>query len=247
MRTLRIAPAVLLVAALSLTACGSGGDTSPASSTTGGGSSAAPQDGEALLRSASDAIGGAPSFHLSGTISSGGVDLAIDASYGTGVAQGTVDVGDGRTVDLRRITDGTVYASGSQAFYAQVVTPAEGSGTDWAALGEKWVVVDDTAPSALSSLAGLLDRADLLSSLQPDSGGKYAVSGPKTVHGVSSYVVTDADGSTFAVAAGGDPLPVEFSGSSTDGSTGGDITFDGYGDDVTVSAPDDSEIVPIPS
>lgn len=242
--------AALALAVLAGCSSSDSGSGTPAGTSAGSSSAAspspAPTDGRDLVQSASDALGDADSFHIEGTIVSDGTEVALDVTYGADVAQGTIDAGDGGTVELRKTDDGTVYANGDSDFYA---TGNDGSGPDYSTVVGKWVVVDDSAPEGLASVAGLLDRDDLVSSLDPDSDEDdqtYDVSGPEDVDGTSAYIVTDKDGSTFAVAAEGDPLPVRITNSSTDGGKG-EIAFDGYGDDVQVDAPDDSEIVELPA
>lgn len=253
MQKLRIVvPAVFATGALLLTGCsssesgtgapaGSGAASSPSASP-----SPSPTDGKSLVQDTTDALKAVDSFHIEGNIAEDGDNLELDITYGEGdIAQGKLDGGDGKTVELRKTEDGTVYANASSEFYAQAAS-TDSSGPDLSSIAGKWVVVGDDAPTALASLGELLDGDALASSLEPDSDDDetYELSGPEDVDGTSSYIVTDKDGDTFAIAAEGDPLPVKITNKSDDS---GEINFDGYGDDVSVDAPDDGEIVPIPS
>ena len=251
MQKLRIVvPAVFATGALLLTGCSSSdsGSGSPAAGSGGGSSSSpsaspSPTDGAKLVTDATGALGDAESFHISGNIVSGSDEIELDITYGSDdVAQGSLDGGSNGTIELRRVSDGTVYAKGSAEFYEQ-----DDSGPDLSSIADKWVVVGDDAPDVLSSAVSLLDRDEFVTSLEPDndSDDTYDITGPEDVDGTSAYIVTDKDGSTFAVAAEGDPLPIEITNSEDE--DGGKITFDGYGDDVTVDAPDDGDIVEIPA
>lgn len=240
------------LALAALTACGSdgGGGTTPAagsSATTSASASTspAPTDGKQLVTDATDALDAADSFHISGTIADGSESLTLDVTYGAdGTAAGTLEAADGASIEVRRV-DGTVYANGTAEFYAQAAAQ-DSTGPDLSSVAGTWVVVDDSAPDVLQGAVSFLDRDDLVDSLRPDGDADetYEISGPEDVDGTSSYIVTDQDGDTFAVAAEGDPLPVEISNNS-DGD--GSVSFDGYGDDVDVQAPDDSEITPLPA
>lgn len=234
-----------------LTGCGSdspspaaaGSSGSSASAASSSAASPAPTDGKTLVQQATAALGAAASVHLSGSVQSDGETFDVDITYGPSIAQGTVDVGGGATLEMRKVTDGTVYAKGTAAYYAQA--PGVGTGPDLSTIADHWVVVDDAAPAALSAVTGLLDKDGLVQSLEPDDeNATYELSGPKDVDGTSAYLVTDKDGSVFAVAAEGDPLPLKI---TDDGEDGGELDFDGYGDDTTVDAPDPGEIVDIPS
>lgn len=244
------AAAALVVALAGCTTSESGTGSGPTAGATSSSPTASPSpsptDGNDLIQDASDALDAVDSFRISGEIRDNDGRIELDISYGRDDAEGTISIDGSGSVEGRKVGD-TIYANGDEEFYATLQRAADAGDPDLSGLAGKWVEVDDDAPVGLRALTTFLDRDDLVDSLEPDDSDAdktFDISGPEDVEGTRAYVVTNEDGDTFAVSAEGDPVPVRI---TSDTDEGGKIVFDGYGDDVSVDAPADDEIVDIPA
>lgn len=211
------APLVVLAVTL-LSGCGS---SSPA------GNGAATKSPAAILAQAKAAAAGAASVHVAGAIVAQGKPIALDMQLLSGKGgKGRITL-EGLSIDVVQIGR-FVYLKGSKAFYSHVAGPAAAQ-----LLQGKWLKAS-TAGSNFASLASLTNIGTLIDTTLA-SHGTLASAGTTTVEGHKVVGVTDTGkGGTLYVAATGAAYPIEIVKS---GASGGKITFEGWNQPVTLTAP----------
>jgi hypothetical protein len=224
--TLAVIVALLLPAAV---ACGSssGGSSSPAAAADNGESAKAPDQ---ILSDVTNAVQGAKSVHLSGTVNSDSSDIGFDVTVGSAAAKGTLTVS-GNEIKLVRVGD-AAYFSGSDDFYRMV------GGSDAAVdlLRGRWLKVP-SSDSRFQSFSEFTDKAKLFSSML-DASGTVSKAGVRTYNGQKVIVLHDSGGDgDLYVAASGKPYPVAI---VSTGAKHAAITFSGWNAPVDVTAPDDA-------
>lgn len=211
--------ALVLTAAL-LAGCGDHGN-------------AAKPNGEAskpparVLADAKAAATNASSAHVSGTVTSNGTPITLDlrTSRNRG-AKGTIST-NGLPFELVRIGD-TAYVRGSDAFYEHFAGPGVAQ-----LVHGRWLEAS-IAGGRFGSLAPLTSIGLLLGEVSAHHG-KLVNDGTTTYEGTKVVAVRDtSDGSKLYVAAAGKPYPVAIVGGK---SQSGKITFDGWNEHVSLSAP----------
>ena len=241
-RLLLLVPAT----ALAVAACGSStttGSGAPAGTTPTGAApaaattSAAPEDNgvsalsaEQILTKAKTALGAANAVHIKGT----GVDddgtVKIDMRYGPDGAVGSFIVS-GQRLDLRRVGE-VVYIKGDASFWTTFANASVAK-----LLGGKYVKTSLTDDD-LGDLAAATDlSASVDDFLEPD--GTISKGGPTTIAGQPAIglVSKDKTDGTLYVATTGRPYPLSVEGG------GNSVTFTGYGEALTVTAPPAAEVV----
>ncbi len=210
------APAIVL-AVFALSACGS---------TSSGNGVAAKTPAEIVVASKA-AADSAQSVHLSGSIVSEGKPITLDLALVAGKGgRGRISE-NGLSFDLIQF-GGTVYISGSPAFYRHI------GGTAAAQLFQgKWLKASASSAD-FASISSLTDLHKLVDTTLV-SHGALAKGETTTVNGQKAVSVKDtSQAGTLYVASTGKPYPIEVSKS---GSGGGKIVFDRWNESVPLAAP----------
>jgi len=195
----------------------------------GGGSKSNGEAGKSADQVVTDAQAAAVAargVHVSGAITTSGVPLTLDLTLvkDTG-ARGSMSQANLK-FEIVRVGD-TVYVKGSDAFLRKFA-----GATGAQLLHGKWLK-GSTATGALAALAPLTDIAKLFNGAL-GSHGKLRNEGEQDYKGQKVVAIKDtSNGGTLYVAATGTPYPVGLAGGKDPGS----ITFDGWGDTVTIEAP----------
>jgi hypothetical protein len=202
-----------------LAACGGSSDNGVAS-----------KSPDAIVKAASDAINGVKTVHISGSIVSGGTPITLDLDLVSGRG-GLGDMSESG-LSFRLVAIGkTLYVNGSPGFWRHF-----GGAAAVQLFQGKWLKAP-SATSGVSSLAALTDLHQLFATLL-SSHGKLARGATTTVNGQKAVAVTDtAKGGSLYVATVGQPYPVEF---VKTGSQGGRIAFDRFNASVSLRAPANS-------
>jgi hypothetical protein len=205
----------LVIAVSALAGCGG--------SSGNGVASKSPADIVAAAKVAAD---GASTVHVSGSTVTGGAPITLDLSLVAGRGGRGRLSENGLSFELVEI-DGTIYISGSSAFYKHFAGPAAAQ-----LLQGKWL----KAPVSNSSFAGLSSLTDLRSLLDAAlATGSKTTAGTRTINGQTVVGVRDtSQNGTLYVATTGQPFPVEITKS---GAGGGTITFEEWNKPVTLTAP----------
>jgi hypothetical protein len=213
-----IAVLPLALAALAIGGCGS-------SSPSGNGVSS--KSATEILAASKAAADSASSVHVAGTLTSSGTPVTLNLSLASGhggrgqISQGSL------SFELIVLGD-TIYIKGSPAFYSHF------GGTAAAQLFQgKWLK-SPVSGGELGSLAALTDFSKLLDQALA-SQGALAKGATTTIAGqpVIELHDTSHNGSLF-VATSGKPYPIEI---VKHGSEAGHITFTGWNQPVSLSAP----------
>lgn len=199
-----------------------------------GGSSGGGSDNGVAGKSASDIVTAATnamnkvsSLHVSGSVSSGSSPISLDLDLVSGKGgKGTMSES-GLSFQIV-VVDKNVYINGSPGFWQHF-----GGAAAAKQLNGKWLKTPATGDFA--SLAQLADLHTLLGSLLASHGASLTKGAKTTVNGHSVIAVKDSsNGGTLYVATTGQPYPVEV---LKGGSGGGKITFDGFDQAFSLSAP----------
>jgi hypothetical protein len=209
------------IAAIALAGCGS------SDSSDNGVAAKSPTEIVAAAKAAADT---ASSVHVSGSLVSGGVPLALDLSLVAGKGgQGRISE-NGLSFEVIQL-EGTAYISGSPSFYTHFAGPAAAQ-----LLQGKWLKASATTGS-LATLAPLTELSRLIDSAVATRGA-LTKGGTTTIEGQPAIAVTEtAQKGTLYVATTGKPYPIEITKS---GSGGGRITFSKWNQPVALSAPKNS-------
>ena len=214
-----MAAAALAIVAVAVAGCGS-------SSSSGNGVAAkSPQQ---IVSAAREAVAGAATVHVSGSILSERKPISLDMELVAGKGgKGQISV-EGLRVDLIAV-ERAVYVNGSSSLYARLAGPAAAS-----VLQGRWLKVPSSSRSfgslsAATSLTGLVDTT------LAEHGTLTRAPG-RVIEGRPAVGVRDASRSgTLYVAATGEPYPLEI----TKSGSGGRIVFDRWNQPVTLAPPPD--------
>ena len=206
------------MAAGAIAACGS---SSPS------GNGVAAKSPSAILSSATTAIQGAKSVHVSGALSDGGQSIKLDLNILSG--QGAKGSMSQNGLSFQLIASGKyVYINGSPAFWKKF------GGVAAATLFQgKWL----KAPANSSSFASLSSLTNLHSLAQALLTGRGTLSkgSTTTVNGQKVIAVTDSSKSSkLYVATTGKPYPIEI---AKTGSAAQHVDFDNYNAPVSLTPP----------
>jgi hypothetical protein len=213
--------ALAISASLAATTAGCGG---------GGGAAdngVAAKRPNAILGAATNAIHGAQSVHVSGSVVHTGTPIALDLHLVAGKG-GTGRLSEhGWSVRIIVLKQ-TAYFNGGNSFWRHF-----GGGFAAQLLQGKWLKAP--ASGDLSSLTRLFDLQKLFNLFLSNHHGVLVKGGTSTVDGQSVVAVKDAGtNGTLYVATKGKPYPVQIAKS---GSEGGHLSFDRYDEPVPLSAP----------
>ncbi|HEY5089118.1 MAG TPA: hypothetical protein VIK30_04070 [Polyangia bacterium] len=206
------------MAAGAIAACGS---SSPS------GNGVAAKSPSAILSSATTAIQGAKSVHVSGALSDGGQSIKLDLNILSG--QGAKGSMSQNGLSFQLIASGKyVYINGSPAFWKKF------GGVAAATLFQgKWL----KAPANSSSFASLSSLTNLHSLAQAllTGHGTLSKGSTTTVNGQKVIAVTDSSKSSkLYVATTGKPYPIEI---AKTGSAAQHVDFDNYNAPVSLTPP----------
>lgn len=204
-----------LLVGLVVVGCGSGADNGVAS-----------KSPDAIVSAASNAVAGASTVHVAGTINNGGSPTTIDLFLAKG--KGGKGLMGQSGVSFKVLTlNGEVYVNGSAAFWRHF-----GGNPAAQLLNGKWLKAP--ASGQFAPLAMLTNPQDLFSQLVGNHG-TLAKGKTTTVRGRSVIAVKDTTrGGTLYVATTGKPYPVEI---SKGGSGGGRVDFDQFNQPVSLAPP----------
>jgi hypothetical protein len=220
--------ALVLVAAL-LGGCGGSSSSSSSGNASSGNGIAAKTPAE-ILAAAKTAADSASSVHVAGSIVSGSSPITLNLQLVAGKGGRGQISENGLSFNLIQV-GGSVYISGSPAFYKHFGGPATAQ-----LLEGKWLKAPSSGGS-FSTLGSLTNLSQLLDTALADHGVLKKGS-TTTVAGQQVLSITDAvHGGTLYVATTGKPYPIEI---TKGGKTGGKITFDRWNVPVTITAPKSS-------
>jgi hypothetical protein len=184
---------------------------------------------DAIVAAATNAIRGAKSVHVSGSIVNSGSPVTLDLNLAAGKGGGGRMSENGlsfRIIVLKRV----VYINGSDTFWRHF-----GGNAAAQLFHGKWL--RGPASGQLGSVAALTDLQSLFSKLL-STHGALAKGSTSTVDGQKVVAVKDTTkGGTLYVATTGKPYPIEV---SKTGPQGGHVIFDRYNEAVSLSAPANS-------
>jgi hypothetical protein len=229
MRVTRATIAIVVALLPAAVGCGSssgGSSSSPAAAVDNGESAKAP---EQILSDVTDAVRGAQSVHMSGSVSSDSSDVGFDVTLSADAAKGTLTLS-GNDIKLVRVGD-AAYFSGSPEFYKMV----GGGDAAVSLLQGRWIKVP-SSDSRFASFEQFTDKGKLFSSML-QAEGTISKAGVRTYNGQKVIVLRDSKGDgDLYIAASGKPYPVAI---VTKGDKQGTVTFNGWDAPVDVSAPSD--------
>jgi hypothetical protein len=230
MRVTRATIAIVVALLPAAVGCGSssgGSSSSPAAAVDNGESAKAP---EQILSDVTDAVRGAQSVHMSGSVSSDSSDVGFDVTLSANAAKGTLTLS-GNDIKLVRVGD-AAYFSGSPEFYKMV----GGGDAAVSLLQGRWIKVP-SSDSRFASFEQFTDKGKLFSSML-QAEGTISKAGVRTYNGQKVIVLRDSKGDgDLYIAASGKPYPVAI---VTKGDKQGTVTFNGWDAPVDVSAPSDA-------
>jgi hypothetical protein len=225
--TIAIVLALLLPAAVGCGGSSGGSSSSPAAAADNGESAKAPAQ---ILSDVNDAVRGAQSVHMSGSVNSDSTDIGFDVKLSADAAKGTLTLS-GNEIKLVRVGD-AAYFIGSPEFYKMV----GGGDAAVSLLQGRWIKVP-SADSRFASFEQFTDKGKLFSSML-QAEGTVTKSGTRRYNGQKVIVLRDSDGGgDLYIAASGKPYPVAI---VSTGDKQGTITFTGWDEPVDVSAPADA-------
>jgi len=229
----KVLAGTLLVLAFAVTGCGGGSQSS-------GSNGEESKSGQQVVNDAVKAAEAASSLHLSGQANGIGVPMDIDMTIVKGKgAKGSLTLA-GQTIDLVVIGNDT-YLKGDAAFWKQFGVGSEAIPLDSTAaqmLEGKWVKMS-TTDAQWGPFKTFIDSKLFFDKLRSASG-KFTNKGATTYNG-QGVVAIDNQG-TLYVANSGTPYPA--AAIADDPSAGGTITFDGWNEPVTLTAPADAVALP---
>ncbi|MGY2080865.1 hypothetical protein [Modestobacter sp. SYSU DS0657] len=229
-RRLATAGATAGLTAVLLAGCGGDSDTtsessSPSASETSSESGLAEQTGAEVSAAAADALEEAGSVHVTGSAGMGAETGSIDLVMQGDDVSGTVAAG-GQTIGLLR-TGGVVYMQAPGDFWTASGVPADLADQ----LDGAWVVVPEAGATGFEELT----LATLVEELRnPTTEVEDEVSTAER-EGQPVVVVTQTDGSTVAVAAEGEPYPLEIVNQGDENQT---LTLSEHGEQFDIAAPE---------
>jgi hypothetical protein len=198
----------LAVAAAALLA-GCGGSGSPTPGTTSAAALTKPS-ASTLVDQVASAVTHATSFHMAGSVTTGGRTFFLNLNLTkSGGMSGTVALGAPKDAVTFQQSGGKVYFKVTSGFMKMAKLPSAAC----ALMCGKWLT---ESGATAKGFTGDFSWAGFTHSMaKPPRGAK--VSGPVTVDGVQTWVVTTTSHGTFYVAARGTPYPVRALGPHGEG------------------------------
>jgi len=241
----------IAVGGVGLSACGGSDSSGSAASTAVETTAQAPNGIEKLtakeiLQKSLDAARSASSVKISGAISQGDEDIALDMTLGTESGEGSITV-QGVEVGLKFV-GGKAYLKASGEDFAKLAggTGNAAAGEAFAALiGDKWLTFPTDQASGgeadgLESFRLFSEKDSLLKGiLEPD--GEVTIKGTGTVNGTPVVLLdlSNRDG-TLAISTVGEPYPLQIKGTGTGSDSGvGEVNFTNWNAPISVTAPTD--------
>jgi hypothetical protein len=173
------------------------------------------------------------SFHVSGTVSGGALDITYLVGQG---AIGTIGDAEGGASPVEIVAaDGRIYVAGDENFLIETV------GEDAAkTIGGKWLLLADDSASEFDVLA---DGQKFAEAVFGDWTGQIETTGVREVdgHPAIGFLFRET-GSTLWVAATGDPRPLRFEEAGASGGKGV-LTFDSIGAEIELQVPGKDDVV----
>ncbi len=173
------------------------------------------------------------SFHVSGTVKGGTLDITYLVGKG---ASGTIGNAEGDAAPVKIVAaDGRIYVAGDEEFLVETV------GEDAAkTIGGKWLLLAEDSSSKFDVLA---DGEKFARAVFGDRSGEIETTGVRDVDGQPAIgFLFRETGSTLWVAASGDPRPLRFEEAGASGGKGV-LKFDNIGAEVDLKVPDEDEVV----
>ncbi|MGY1856052.1 hypothetical protein [Modestobacter sp. SYSU DS0290] len=229
-RRLATAGATAGLAAVLLAGCGGDSDsnaesTSSPAAESSSESALADQTGAEVSAAAADALEEAGSVHVTGSTGVGAEMQSIDLVMQGDDVSGTVGMG-GQTVGLLR-TGGVVYMQAPADFWTSFGVPAEFA----AQLDGAWVLVPEDGATGFEELT----LASLVEELRNPTTEVEDEVTTDELEGEQVLIVTQTDGSTLAVAAEGEPYPLQVVNAGDASET---LDFSEFGEEVEIVAPE---------
>ncbi|MGY1840374.1 MULTISPECIES: hypothetical protein [unclassified Modestobacter] len=233
-RRLATAGATAGLTAVLLAGCGgdsgstdesSGESSSPSASETSTEPDLADQTGAEVSAAAADALEEAGSVHVIGSTGVGAEMSSIDLLMQGDDVSGSVEVG-GQALGLLR-TGGVFYMQAPADYWTASGVPTELA----AELDGSWVVLPEDAAASFAELS--LDT--LVEELRTPTAGVEDEVATDEFEGEPVVVVTRTDGSTLAVAAEGEPYPLQVVSTGEQSET---LTFSEHGEQFDITAPE---------
>lgn len=173
------------------------------------------------------------SFHVSGTVKGGDLDMTYLVGQG---AIGTIGEAEGRGSPVEIVAaDGRIYVAGDEEFLVETV------GEDAAkTIGGKWLLLAEDSTSKFDVLA---DGQKFAEAVFGDSMGEIEITGVHEVDGQPAIgFLFRETGSTLWVSATGDPRPLRFEEAGASGGKGV-LKFDSIGAEVELEIPEEDNVV----
>ncbi|OMQ13807.1 hypothetical protein A7K94_0221010 [Modestobacter sp. VKM Ac-2676] len=232
-RRLATAGATAGLAAVLLAGCGgdsgsteeSSGESSPSAAETSSEPGLADQTGAEVSAAAADALEEAGSVHVVGSTGVGAEVSSIDLLMQGDDVSGSVEVG-GQALGLLR-TGGVFYMQAPADYWTASGVPAELA----AELDGAWVVLPEEAAASFAELS----LATLVEELRAPTAGVEDEVTTDEFEGEPVVVVTRTDDSTLAVAAEGEPYPLQVVSTGDQSET---LTFSEHGEQFDIAAPE---------
>lgn len=181
---------------------------------------------DGIVSAAANAVNRASSVHVAGSIVSGGVPLSLDLNLVSGKGGRGQMSESGLTFRVVHVGQ-TVYIQGTSAFWKHF-----GGAAAARVLSGRWLKAPATGQFA--SIALVTDMQQLMTSVLA-SHGTLSKGGVTTIRGQQVVAVTDkTQGGTLYVATNGQPYPIEI---KKRGNTGGQIAFDRFNQQVSLTPP----------
>jgi hypothetical protein len=241
----------LAVGGVGLSACGGSDSSGSAASTAVETTAQAPNGIEKLtakeiLQTSRDAASAASSVKISGAISQGGEEIALDMTLGKDSGEGSITA-QGVEVDLKFV-GGKAYLKASGEDFAKLVGGSDSAATGEALaalIGDKWLAVPTDENSSgeadgLESFRLFGEKDSLLEGiLEPD--GEVTVKGTGTVNGTPVVFLDSSEGEgTLAISTVGEPYPLQIKGTGSGSDSGtGEVNFTDWNAPISVTAPTD--------
>lgn len=179
-----------------------------------------------IVTAASDAINHASSVHVAGSIVSSGTPVSLDLNLVSGKG-GRGQMSESGLIFRVVAVGQTVYIQGTPAFWQH-----NGGAAAARVLSGRWLKAPATGQ--FSSLAQLTNMQQLMTTLLT-SHGTLSKAGVTTLRGHQVVAVSDKTrGGTLYIATTGHPYPIEI---RKQGSSGGQIAFDRFNQQVSLIAP----------
>jgi len=217
--SLSLTASALLFALAALAGCGGSSSNSIAS-----------KSAEQIVSESKAAADKASSVHVSGSLNSGGTPVSLDLNLVAGKgAKGELSQ-NGASFKIVLVGN-TAYILGSPAFYRSL-----GGAAAAQLFNGKWLKASATS-GEFASFSQLADMRKLIDTTLAGHGA-LAKGATTVVNGQKAIAVNDTTKQgTLYVATTGQPYPIQL---SKGGSESGTITFDGWNQAVTITAPSNS-------